>query len=183
MKSRSILRSPAPGQLRRVNKNDNYSTATARATPPVSAGCPMSRCFCETWERVTGATYGRGAYGSTDDRGIEAVGGGAESGGRGREMGVSKHTLYAWKAKYRENSGTDGTFPKFRACPRLLAYQTRPTQAVPILLTLCEGGCDEPRGGGLSNLQTKNCLYACTPAGACGAAVAAVCAAASFRMR
>ena len=37
---------------------------------------------------------------SGDDWGIEADGSGTNGGGYGREMGVSKHTLYAWKAKY-----------------------------------------------------------------------------------
>ena len=41
------------------------------------------------------------AHGGADDRGAEASGGGAEGGRRGaREVGVSKHTIYAWKAKY-----------------------------------------------------------------------------------
>jgi putative transposase len=37
---------------------------------------------------------------STDDRGAEASRGWAESEDVAREVGVSKHTLYAWKAKY-----------------------------------------------------------------------------------
>jgi putative transposase len=37
---------------------------------------------------------------SADDRGTEASRGGAESGGCGARSWVSKHTLYAWKAKY-----------------------------------------------------------------------------------
>ena len=40
------------------------------------------------------------AHGSADDRGAEAVGGGAQGRRRSREVGVSKHTIYAWKAKY-----------------------------------------------------------------------------------
>ena len=39
------------------------------------------------------------AHGGADDRGPEAVGG-REEGGSAREVGVSKPTLYAWKAKY-----------------------------------------------------------------------------------
>src|SRR5277367_6278222 len=38
------------------------------------------------------------AHGSGDDWSAETTGGGAESGGCG-EVGVSKHTIYAWKAK------------------------------------------------------------------------------------
>ena len=40
------------------------------------------------------------AHGSTDDRGAEAGRSGACGRGCGAEQGVSKHTLYAWKAKY-----------------------------------------------------------------------------------
>ena len=40
------------------------------------------------------------AYGSADDRGIETTGGGRKAEDIGREVGVSKHTIYAWKAEY-----------------------------------------------------------------------------------
>jgi putative transposase len=38
------------------------------------------------------------SHGGGDDRGAEATGGRAED--VAREAGVSKHTIYAWKAKY-----------------------------------------------------------------------------------
>ena len=40
------------------------------------------------------------AHGGADDRGAEAGRCGAEVEDVAREVGVSKHTLYAWKAKY-----------------------------------------------------------------------------------
>ena len=40
------------------------------------------------------------AYGGADHNCAEASGSGAHSRGRGREQSVSKHTIYAWKAKY-----------------------------------------------------------------------------------
>ena len=40
------------------------------------------------------------AHGGADDWGAEAVGGGAKAEDVAREVGVSKHTIYAWKAKY-----------------------------------------------------------------------------------
>ncbi len=40
------------------------------------------------------------AQGSADDRGTEASRGGRKLEDVAREVGVSKHTLYAWKAKY-----------------------------------------------------------------------------------
>jgi putative transposase len=44
------------------------------------------------------------AHRGTDDRCAEASGGGTSRRGCGAGDGVSKHTLYAWKAKY---GGTD----------------------------------------------------------------------------
>jgi len=40
------------------------------------------------------------AHGSADDRGARAVGSGRKAEDVAREVGVSKHTTYAWKAKY-----------------------------------------------------------------------------------
>jgi hypothetical protein len=40
------------------------------------------------------------AYGSADDRCAKAGGIGTQGGRPSAEQGVSKHTLYAWKAKY-----------------------------------------------------------------------------------
>src|SRR6266446_1592216 len=40
------------------------------------------------------------AHGGADDRGAEAVGGGRKADDVARGVGVSKHTIYAWKAKY-----------------------------------------------------------------------------------
>jgi transposase len=40
------------------------------------------------------------AYGSADHRGIEAIEAGRKAEDVTREVGVSKHTIYAWKAKY-----------------------------------------------------------------------------------
>ena len=40
------------------------------------------------------------AHGGADDRGAEATGGGRKAEDVAREVGVSKHTIYAWKAKY-----------------------------------------------------------------------------------
>jgi transposase len=39
--------------------------------------------------------------GSREDRRVEAVGGGEDGRGCRRELDVSKHTIYAWKARYR----------------------------------------------------------------------------------
>jgi hypothetical protein len=39
-------------------------------------------------------------HGCADDRGAEAGGGWAQGEQGAREVGVSKHTLYAWKEKY-----------------------------------------------------------------------------------
>jgi len=45
--------------------------------------------------------HGEGkAQRSGDHRGVEAVGSGRTAEDVGREMGVSKHTIYAWKAKF-----------------------------------------------------------------------------------
>ena len=40
------------------------------------------------------------SHGSADDRGAEATGNGTQAEDVAREVGVSKHTIYAWKAKY-----------------------------------------------------------------------------------
>jgi putative transposase len=40
------------------------------------------------------------AHGSGDDRGVETDRGGVKAEDVAREVGVSKHTIYAWKARY-----------------------------------------------------------------------------------
>jgi len=54
---------------------------------------------------IFGRGKGRGrskeqAHGGADDRAAETTGGRTESEYVAREVGVSKHTIYAWKAKY-----------------------------------------------------------------------------------
>ena len=44
------------------------------------------------------------AHRGADDWGAEAVGAGRKAEDVAREVGVSKHTIYAWKAKYAERT-------------------------------------------------------------------------------
>jgi len=62
-----------------------------------SFGTKLSMIFAKERGRV----YVEGqAHGGADDRRLEAGGAGRAVEDVAREVGVSKHTIYAWKAKY-----------------------------------------------------------------------------------